>query len=124
MRKKGREEETVNRYRLTKAGINPNQGIARFNGNSEVYETMINKFPLDDHFPKMLQAIAQKDVNNAFQYAHAVKGMVGNLSMIDLYESIIPLVDELRTGRIENIEDYLPKVKENYQRVIDAIGMD
>lgn len=114
----------MNRYKLSKAGIDANQGIWRFSGNKEEYERCLNTFPNDDHFNQMLDAIDAKDVKKAFSAAHAIKGMAGNLSMNDLYESIVPLVEVFRSDTFEGMEPQLTQVKENYQRVMDALSTE
>ena len=49
----------MNRYILTKAGIDVNEGIHRFNGNKELYEKFLTSFPEDIHYEQMLEAIEQ-----------------------------------------------------------------
>ncbi len=112
----------MNRYKLSKAGINTKEGIARLSGKADLYEDMLNKFPGDTHFQSLLETIEQKDVEEAFQCSHALKGMAGNLSMIDFYDTLVPLVEEFRAGSMEHTEELMVPVKENYERVVEAIG--
>lgn len=114
----------MNRYKLSKAGIDANQGIWRFSGNKEEYERCLNTFPKDTHFEQMLSAIEAQDVKGAFSAAHAIKGMAGNLSMNDLYESIVPLVEVFRADTFEGMEPQLTQVKENYKRVMEALSSE
>lgn len=111
----------MNRYKLSKAGIDANQGIWRFSGNKEEYERCLNSFRADTHFEQMLSAIEAQDVKSAFSAAHAIKGMAGNLSMNALYESIIPLLEVFRADTFDGMEPHLTQVKADYQRVMDAL---
>ncbi len=112
----------MNRYKLSKAGISANEGIARFGGNAEIYEKFLTKFPTDPNFAGMCESIEQQDVKAAFAFAHALKGVAGNLSMNRLYDDLFPLVEELRSDRLEKAEKLLCAVKQDYKEVIDAIG--
>lgn len=111
----------MNRYKLTKAGIDANEGIRRFNNNKEMYEKFLMNFPKDEHYNQMIQAIEEKNVEAAFQAAHALKGVSGNLSLIKLHQDIIPLVEELRNGSMEHTDEYLAPVKESYRIVTEAL---
>ena len=108
----------MNRYILTKAGIDVNEGIHRFNGNKELYEKFLTSFPEDIHYEQMLEAIEQKDVDAAFQGAHALKGITGTVSLAKLHSLLIPLVEELRAGSMEKVPELLPPVKEAYDENI------
>ena len=104
----------MNRYILTKAGIDVNEGIHRF-------EKFLTSFPEDIHYEQMLEAIEQKDVDAAFQGAHALKGITGTVSLAKLHSLLIPLVEELRAGSMEKVPELLPPVKEAYDEVVQVI---
>lgn len=111
----------MNRYILTKAGIDVNEWIHRFNGNKELYEKFLTSFPEDIHYEQMLEAIEQKDVDAAFQGAHALKGITGTVSLAKLHSLLIPLVEELRAGSMEKVPELLPPVKKAYDEVVQVI---
>lgn len=46
----------MNRYKLTKAGVDVNDGIRRLGGNREVYERLLFMFPDDPRYNRMLLA--------------------------------------------------------------------
>ena len=112
----------MNRYKLSKAGINPNEGIARFGGNIEIYERFLKQFADETYFQQMCQAIERRDVKAAFAAGHALKGEVGNLSMNRLYEDLCPLVEELRGENAEKAAELLPPVIRDYHEIIAALS--
>ena len=114
----------MNRYRLTKAGIDVNQGIRRLNENKELYESLLIKFLDDKQYPLLCQAIEAQDVKAAFAAAHALKGMAGNLSLVRLHERLIPLVEELRAGNIEDLEGMIHAVMLAYDEAKNAIASE
>lgn len=112
----------MNRYKLSKAGINASEGIARFGGNPEAYEKFLNRFPDEPHFQQLCTAIQQHETQAAFMAAHSLKGEVGNLSMNRLYEDLCPLVEELRAGSLETAAELLPPVLRDYEEILAALS--
>lgn len=111
----------MNRYKLYKAGIDTNEGINRFGGKSEAYEKYLYAFSTDENYQILCEAMRSKDVEAAFAAAHALKGVAGNLSLVKLRRDIEPLVEMLRRGSLENTEEQMESVTEDYNAVITAL---
>lgn len=111
----------MNKYKLSKAGINANEGIHRLGGNEEMYARFLFKFPEDQHFPQMLAAIEEGNADEAFREAHTLKGYVGNLGMNELFEVIKPLVEDFRPRKLENYQEHLAAVQEKYHMAVEEI---
>ena len=114
----------MNRYTLVKAGIDFNQGLRRFNQNKEMYESFLSHFLRDKNFSNLSAALEQGDAQTAFQCAHALKGIAGNLSMEKLHEALLPLVEELRTGSLEQVPTLFPPVQESYALLEEVLKTD
>lgn len=112
----------MNRYKLSKAGIRVSEGIARLGGDAEAYGLFLEKFPKDTSFQSLCDAVERRDAKAAFAAAHALKGEVGNLSMVRLYDDLAPLVEELRVGSLERADELLSTVRRDYSDVVAAIG--
>lgn len=95
----------MNKYKLSKAGINARE-----------------RFLNDTHFEEMCTALSSREEKRAFEAAHALKGMTGNLSMNVFHEDMKPLVEGLRAGNLEEAAKYLEKVKEDYKIIISTLG--
>lgn len=111
----------MNRYQLTKAGIDCNEGVLRFGGNKQSYEVVLRMFLEDDHFQSMVDAFACEDVEQAFAAAHALKGVAGNLSLAAVYADIVPLTEHLRAGDLGGALPFLPAVQASYATAFDAV---
>lgn len=111
----------MNRYKLSKAGIDANEGIRRFNNDKNMYEKFLKTFPENTLYHKLIEDLENKNVSDAFQSAHALKGLSGNLSLVQLYKDMIPLVEELRSGSLEKADSYLPSIKVSYDKIIKAL---
>ncbi|MGN0353333.1 MAG: Hpt domain-containing protein [Roseburia sp.] len=112
----------MNRYLLTKVGINVQEGIHRFAGKKEVYEKYLYDFLENEYYDKLEDAIRERNGEEAFQAAHALKGVAGNLSLNPLFEAIKPVVEKLRgKADFEQAEKMMEGVREQYQFILDAI---
>lgn len=112
----------MNRYKLSKAGINAKEGIARLGGNQEIYETMLHRFLEEPYFPRMRDAIRSRDASAAFAAAHALKGEVGNLSMNRLYANLCPLVDALREGSLDGADAMMEQLEKDHDEIVAALS--
>ena len=117
-----KEMTKMNRYRLSKAGINVKEGIERFNGNIDLYEKYLYSFLEDEYYDSMCEAIDEKDVKAAFTAAHALKGLAGNLSLVELHKDMLPLVESLRSGSIEDAISQLQLVIKDYNLISEALS--
>ncbi|MEG2144282.1 MAG: Hpt domain-containing protein [Oscillospiraceae bacterium] len=75
----------MNRYELFKAGIDVTEGMKRFNNEKETYGAFLLKFMEDEYYSELCSALAEGDVVKAFNSAHSLKGVAGNLSLTDLH---------------------------------------
>lgn len=107
---------------LEENGINVKSGINRFGNKEKLYEKYLLKFLNDNSFNELYEFMMHTDYEKAFMSAHTLKGIVGNLSLDNLYEPLCDLVEGLRKGNnLENAIKLLPIVKEKYDICVNAI---
>lgn len=111
----------MNRYRMTKAGVDVAEGLNRFNGNMELYEKFLYGFPEDPNFANLVEALKNKDVKASFLAAHALKGVVGNLSLKKLFNNVVPLVEILRAGSLDGTEELMAQITEDYNLLVPLL---
>lgn len=89
-------------------------------------EAMIKKFVLlflkDDSYQNLADALAKKDVKEAFRAAHTLKGVCQNLGFSNLYVPAAELTETLRAGQLEGTDAQFDAVKQQYKITIDAIN--
>lgn len=112
----------MNQKQLLTVGIDINDGIQRFNGNIQLYEKFLYGFLSDPNYNIMIDAINKCDISSAFHAAHALKGIAGNLSLVELYKNIVPLVDLFRNNEMENVNEFLIPVKISYKAIFDVLN--
>ena len=107
---------------LEAAGIDVDEALARFMGNEALLAKFLLRFPADENFPLLCRAMEQSDPDGAFQAAHTLKGVVGNLSMTGLFRQVSALVEDLRQGDLPAAEARMPALQAQYDTVIAALN--
>ena len=92
---------------LQELGVNTQEGMTRCLNNEQFYFRLINKAMVDSSFDKLKAAVDAGDLDTAFELAHALKGVTGNLALTPLFEPISELTELLR-ARTDT--DYIGKV--------------
>ena len=92
--------EELNAFGADTAG-----GLARCFGNEALYLRLVKMVPDEAGFDTLKTAIEANDLDTAFSAAHALKGVLGNLSLTPMYETASAMTDLLR-ARTET--DYAP----------------
>ena len=72
--------DAMQRERLLAAGVQVDEALERFMGNEALMMRFLLRFPGDGNFSLLRQAMARGDVSGAFEAAHALKGVTGNLA--------------------------------------------
>ncbi|MCR5273599.1 MAG: Hpt domain-containing protein, partial [Lachnospiraceae bacterium] len=94
---------------LREFGANTDEAIARCANKEDLYLKLVKRVPGDKGFDKLKDAIASKDLESAFEAAHALKGILANLSLTPLLE---PAVEITEKTRAREDADYTPLLDE------------
>lgn len=112
----------VNEKQLLDAGIDYKEGVKRFSGHESLYEKYLFNFEKDEVFLALEEAMEKQDYETAFKKAHALKGLVGNLSFKELFRMIVPFVEALRDGfDIPHAVAMFPELDAEYHKLLEAI---
>lgn len=83
--------------KLNTFGANTAEGLTRCFGNVALYLKLVATIPGEGNFDKLKDSIAAKDKKNAFEAAHALKGVLGNLSLTPIYTPVVEITELLRS---------------------------
>lgn len=97
---------------LKEQGVSVDKALERMKGNREAYKSFLQEFFEDPDFEALEQSIEAQSVKDAFDYAHGLKGMAGNLGLDHVHAKISILVEILR-------QDSLEGAKEAYEEVME-----
>lgn len=81
---------------LKQYGANVEEGLSRCMGNEAFYFRLVSIIPDEENFARLKSSIETDDLDAAFEAAHALKGVTGNLSLTPLYQPIFEITELLR----------------------------
>ncbi len=90
-------------------GANVDEGLARCMGSEAFYLRMVRLVCADANFDRLAKAAEENDPVAGFEAAHALKGVLANLSLTPIVEPVGALTEKLR-ARIPG--DYRPQAAE------------
>ena len=77
-------------------GVDYDATLRRFAGNMVLYLRVLGMLPNDKSLEKLGAAIDSGDLDKAFEAAHTLKGVAGNLGLTPLLEAVHTIVEPLR----------------------------
>lgn len=97
---------------LRRYGADTERGLATCMGNEALYLRLVNSVPGEQRFEDLSHAILEGNLEDAFEAAHALKGVLGNLSLTPLYEKASEITELLRCGMDADYEKLLTDLTE------------
>ena len=96
---------------LKEYGANVDEGLQRCLDDEDFYLEMVTAVFGDDNLGALEQALASKDVQTAFELAHALKGVYANLALTPLYTPTAALTELLRGGELPKDSALIDAIK-------------
>ena len=81
---------------LKNYGANVEEGLSRCINNQALYLRLAGTVVDEKNFDKLHNALAANNLNEAFEAAHALKGVLGNLAITPLYDKVVEITELLR----------------------------
>ena len=108
---------------LESCGIDYSHGLARFLGDTALYESVLEMFLNDSTMDEARAAMSAMDYQALFEAAHQLKGISGNQDMTMLYGSSSCLSDMLRQNDIDEaaVATEFAVMERDYQQVTEGI---
>lgn len=103
---------------LKEFGADTSEGLDRCLGNEAFYLKMVNMGINDEKFEALGKSLESGNLDESFELAHAIKGVLGNLALTPIYEPVSEMTENLR-AKIKM--DYMPlynKVMEERNRLL------
>lgn len=91
--------------KLKEFGADTSEGLARCMNNEDFYLKMVGMGIGDERFETIKDVLEKKDWDAAFEMAHALKGVLGNLALTPIYEPMSEMTELLRAK--DTNADYL-----------------
>lgn len=110
------------KIQLKEAGIDYTSAIERFMGNEDLFLKFLFRFCEDSSFQQMKESMAHGDCKKAFEAAHTLKGVCGNLSMERLGAVIASQVEYLRMEQLDQAGKLMEEAQKEYERIICTLN--
>ena len=98
--------------KLSEFGVNTKEGLERCMNNEAFYFKMVAMGLSNDQFEKLGKLLEENKLDEAFEAAHALKGVMGNLALTPLYTPISEITELLRAHKNEDYVAMYGPVKE------------
>lgn len=89
---------------LSALGINVESALSRLKNNKQLYIEFLREFINDSDWIGLSCSLEELNSQEAFDYAHGLKGMAANLGLEKITELLSELVEILRLGKVEGCE--------------------
>lgn len=90
-------------------GANVAEGLGRCLNNETFYLNLVKKAIQDPVFEKLNETCGSGNLDGAFEAAHALKGVMGNLALTPILDPVIKITELLRA---RTVTDYGPLLTE------------
>ena len=108
--------------KLKEYGANSDEGLARCLGNESFYFKLIGMALDDANFSGLEKALSAGDIDAAFEEAHKLKGVLGNLSLTPMYQPVSELTEILRAKKSEGADELFAAVLEKRNELLDLMN--
>lgn len=96
--------------RLKDYGADIDGAMRRFLGDEELYASCFTEFINDPCFSALRDALEAGDYGAAFDAAHTLKGVAGNMGLTPMYQAACALVEPLRTKQHSNLHPLFDEI--------------
>lgn len=104
-------------------GANVDEGIARCVNNEAFYLRMVSKVQENlSSCDEIREAAEAGELDRAFESAHALKGVLGNLSLTPLYEPVAEITELLRARTAMDYSALTAKIVAKKEELNELIG--
>lgn len=106
---------------FTQCGIDYDDGVEKFMGETELYNGLLVDFLTENTFDEAECCMRKGDSEGFLRAVHAMKSVTGTLSMNRLYRLCFDTVEALRSGDSEYAEEIFSEAYRAYLRIAECI---
>ena len=103
--------------KLREFGADVDTGLTRCMNNETFYIMLISKVIEDKKLDLLEKQLRDHALDEAFETAHALKGMYANLSLDPLYRPVSEMTELLRSRTDADYTDYINEAKTQLERL-------
>lgn len=107
--------------KLESLGVNLDETLERFVDNEALYFKCLNKMLDDVNYKNMNAAIENQNVSEAFDSAHALKGVSANLGLNKLFKEVQIITEVFRAKSLDYDKANKERLDEAYEIAMATI---
>ena len=98
--------------KMAELGIDPKEGLTRCMNNEVFFFKMVAMAVANEYFDTLGDSLEKNDFGSAFEAAHALKGVIGNLALAPIYEPLAEMTELLRAKQEADYVSMYRPIKE------------
>ena len=107
--------------KLNEFGVDTKEGLTRCMNNQKFYFRMISMGLSNDSFEKLGKALEEGNLDEAFESAHALKGVLGNLALTPIYNPLSEMTEMLRAKKTADYTAMYEPIMEMRNQLLQMI---
>jgi HPt (histidine-containing phosphotransfer) domain-containing protein len=96
-----------------------NEGSKRVMNNTKLYLKLLTKSKTDINMDELAASLSAGDLEKAQGQAHAIKGIAGNLSLMELYKQVLELENQIKAQSVDPAQ--VEKVKAVFAATVQEV---
>jgi len=105
--------------KLREYGANVDEGLSRCLNDEDFYISLVSSVLNDDRLDQLEKAIRENDLDKAFETAHSLKGMYGNISITPVFEPVNEMTELLRQRTQTDYSPLFREAKAQYKKLVE-----
>ena len=104
--------------KLAEFGVDTKEGLTRCMNNEGFYFKMIDLGLSNEYFETLGKALEENKLDEAFEAAHALKGVIGNLALAPIYNPLAEMTELLRAKKEADYVTIYRPIKEMRDKLL------
>lgn len=108
--------------KLEEWGCDVEGALERFLDDKDLYMTCLETVITDRNFDKLGVALDERNVLEAFDCAHTLKGVFANLGLTPMFSVVETIVEPLRGGLVYNLDENYKELLASNEQLKGILG--
>lgn len=111
----------INREILIESGVGYDEGVEKFLGEKELYDSLLVNFLEDNDFEEAKSCFEKEDYDGVERAIHTMKSVTGTLCMNELYPKCCEVLGLVREKQFDKAKPVFDEAYKMYKVIYDAI---
>lgn len=103
-------------------GVDMDTAMQRCVNNEALFIKLAKKIPDMKQFDELKEALNNKDLDKAFELAHALKGIIANLAITPLEKPVAEMTELLRERKDIDYSEYVQEMDKAYNTFCEILA--